>query len=105
MIRSKILSLRKKLFTLVLSNYIFIKIACQEAKTRQNTTYGFAPRTERCLVQSGCTFFSKTGAEELIERLVSFKNGEHNDLADVFSIFLMKIIEISIRPEPRITIF
>lgn len=47
------------------------------------------------LVHGGKILFPKQGAENLIQQLVRFGIEKHDDLADAFSILVLKIIEIS----------
>lgn len=56
------------------------------------------------LVQAGRVFFPNQGAEDLLQQLLGFGLEKHDDLADAFSLLLIKIMEINNRPEPRITI-
>jgi len=54
------------------------------------------------LMQSGKVYFPNEGAEELIQNLLGFGIERHDDLADAFSILMLKIIEIKNRPKPNI---
>lgn len=53
-------------------------------------------------IQSGHILFPKTGAEELIRQLVGFGKESHDDLADAFTIVILKLAEYIHRPAPRI---
>ena len=57
------------------------------------------------LMQAGRVYFPKQGAEDLIQQLLGFGLEKHDDLADAFSLLLLKIMEIKNRPEPKIWIF
>ncbi len=54
------------------------------------------------LIKSGKILFPKKGCEELISQLVGFGYEKHDDLADAFSILVLKILESSKGP-PIIT--
>jgi predicted phage terminase large subunit-like protein len=56
------------------------------------------------LIQQGKVLFPKHGAEELIEQLTGFGIEKHDDLADAFSLLLLKILEIDSEPQPMMTI-
>lgn len=56
------------------------------------------------LIQQGKVWFPKSGCEELISQLVGFGIEKHDDLADAFSMLLLKVLEKDSEPEPRITI-
>jgi len=56
------------------------------------------------LIKQGRVWFPRNGCEELISQLVGFGVEKHDDLADAFSLLLLKILERDSEPEPRITI-
>lgn len=45
------------------------------------------------LIQQGKVLFPRHGAEQLIEQLTGFGIEKHDDLADAFSLLLLKILE------------
>jgi hypothetical protein len=47
-------------------------------------------------------YFSSHGVEDLITQLTGFGIGKHDDLADVFSLLLIKIMEEDNAPQPGI---
>jgi predicted phage terminase large subunit-like protein len=57
------------------------------------------------LIQQGKVLFPKKGAEDLIQQLTGFGIERHDDLADAFSLLLLKIIEIDNVPEFDIEAF
>lgn len=56
------------------------------------------------LIQQGKVLFPKKGAEELILQLTGFGIERHDDLADAFSLLLIKIMELDSKPTPGIMI-
>lgn len=56
------------------------------------------------LIQQGKVLFPRKGAEELIQQLIGFGTEKHDDLADAFSLLLLKIIEKDNEPEPTLFI-
>lgn len=56
------------------------------------------------LIQQGKVWFPRTGAEELIEQLVGFGVERHDDLADAFSLLLLKVVEEDSEPKPGMMI-
>ncbi len=50
------------------------------------------------LIKSGKILFPKKGCEELIGQLTGFGYEKHDDLADAFSILVLKILESNIKP-------
>lgn len=48
-------------------------------------------------VQSGRVLFPRNGAEELIDQLVNFGIEKHDDLADAFSLLIIKALEARLR--------
>lgn len=57
------------------------------------------------LIQQGKVLFPpKQGAEELTLQLTGFGVEKHDDLADAFSLLLLKILEKDSEPEPNLTI-
>lgn len=56
------------------------------------------------LIQQGKVLFPRHGAEELIMQLTGFGIEKHDDLADAFSILLLKIIEEDNKVQPCITV-
>lgn len=56
------------------------------------------------LVQAGKVFFPDKGAEDLLQQLLGFGVEKYDDLADAFSLLILKIMEIKNQPEPRVTI-
>jgi len=57
------------------------------------------------MVHAGKVFFPEEGAEDLLQQLIGFGVEKYDDLADAFSLLILKIMEIKNQPEPRITIF
>lgn len=55
------------------------------------------------MIQDGRILFPRQGCEELIRQLTGFGIEKHDDLADAFSILILKIINDS-TPQPRMTI-
>lgn len=53
-------------------------------------------------IQSGAILFPKVGAEELIRQLVGFGKERHDDLADAFSIVVLKLSAYMYKPSPQI---
>jgi len=51
------------------------------------------------LVQGGKILFPKQGAGDLIQQLIGFGIEKHDDLADAFSLLLLKVMEIDNQPE------
>ncbi len=62
-----------------------ITIGRNDKATRLRLTTSF--------IKNGYVQFPKTGCEELIEQLIGFGKEKHDDLADAFSILVLKIIE------------
>jgi predicted phage terminase large subunit-like protein len=56
------------------------------------------------LIEQGKILFPRKGAEELISQLVGFGIEKHDDLADAFSLLILKILEIDNKPVPGIMI-
>lgn len=56
------------------------------------------------LIEQGKVLFPRHGAEDLVMQLTGFGIEKHDDLADAFSILLLKIIEEDNKVEPSITI-
>ncbi|MCL4354838.1 MAG: hypothetical protein M1607_03380 [Patescibacteria group bacterium] len=56
------------------------------------------------LIQQGKIVFPKKGAEELILQLTGFGIEKHDDLADAFSLLILKILEIDNKPVPRLVV-
>lgn len=56
------------------------------------------------LIQQGRVVFPRKGAEELISQLVGFGIEKHDDLADAFSLLLLKVLEKD-EGEPGIYIY
>lgn len=56
------------------------------------------------LIQQGKVLFPRHGAEELIMQLVGFGIEKHDDLADAFSLLLLKIMEEDNKGGPTVTI-
>ena len=56
------------------------------------------------LIQQGKVLFPKKGAEGLILQLTGFGIEKHDDLADAFSLLLIKIMELDSKPTPGIMI-
>lgn len=54
------------------------------------------------LIQQGKILFPKHGAEDLITQLTGFGIEKHDDLADAFSLLLLKIMEEDNTPQPGI---
>lgn len=54
------------------------------------------------IIQQGKVFFPRVGVENLINQLTGFGIEKHDDLADAFSLLLLKILEEVSKPEPRI---
>ena len=50
------------------------------------------------LIQQGKILFSKRGNEDLIQQLTGFGIEKHDDLADAFSLLLLKIVELDNKP-------
>lgn len=57
------------------------------------------------MVHKGKVLFPKEGAEDLLQQLTGFGVEKYDDLADAFSLLILKIMEIKNQPEPRLTIF
>lgn len=55
------------------------------------------------LIQQGEILFPRKGCEELINQLTGFGVERHDDLADAFSLLLLKVMELDNVPEPRVT--
>jgi predicted phage terminase large subunit-like protein len=56
------------------------------------------------LIQQGKVLFPRHGAEDLIMQLTGFGIEKHDDLADAFSLLLLKIIEEDNKAQPCITV-
>ncbi len=56
-------------------------------------------------IQSGSILFPKVGAEELIRQLVGFGKESHDDLADAFTIVILKLSEYMSKSSPRMWVF
>lgn len=56
------------------------------------------------LIKEGKVWFPREGAEELIAQLTGFGTEKHDDLADAFSLLMLKVLEKDSEPEPRITV-
>ena len=56
------------------------------------------------LIQNGTILFPRSGAKELIQQLTGFGREKHDDLADAFSILILKIIENMNDGEPDLFI-
>lgn len=56
------------------------------------------------LVRQGKVLFPRKGAEELIMQLTGFGVERHDDLADAFSLLLLKIMGLDNEPEPQLMI-
>jgi len=54
------------------------------------------------LIQQGKVLFPKHGAEDLIMQLTGFGIEKHDDLADAFSLLLLKIMEEDNTPQPGV---
>lgn len=54
-------------------------------------------------IQSGHILFPREGAEDLIRQLVGFGKESHDDLADAFTILILKLEEYIRQPVPSIT--
>jgi predicted phage terminase large subunit-like protein len=54
------------------------------------------------LIQQGKVMFPRYGAEELIQQLTGFSIEKHDDLADAFSLLLLKVLDLDNEPEPGI---
>lgn len=52
------------------------------------------------LIEQGKILFPKKGTEELISQLVGFGIEKHDDLADAFSLLILKILELDNQPTP-----
>lgn len=52
------------------------------------------------IIKQGKVWFPRYGAEELINQLTGFGIERHDDLADAFSLLLLKILEEDSRPSP-----
>ena len=55
-----------------------------------------------CMIEQGKILFPCKGAEELIEELVGFGIEKHDDLADAFSMLVLKVLEYDNRLIPGI---
>ncbi len=53
------------------------------------------------LIQNGTILFPRDGAKELIQQLVNFGKEKHDDLADAFSILIIKLMETINQGEPQ----
>ena len=56
------------------------------------------------LIKQGKVWFPRSGAEELIAQLTGFGTEKHDDLADAFSLLMLKILEKDSEGEPKITV-
>lgn len=56
------------------------------------------------LIQNGTIVFPRKGAEELINQLIGFGFEKHDDLADAFSILILKLMEQMNTDEPQLYI-
>lgn len=56
------------------------------------------------LIEQGKILFPKYGVEELISQLVGFGIEKHDDLADAFSLLILKVLEFDNKPIPGIMI-
>lgn len=56
------------------------------------------------LIQQGKVLFPRKGTEDLIMQLTGFGVEKHDDLADAFSLLLLKIMGLDNEPEPQIMI-
>lgn len=57
------------------------------------------------LIQQGKILFPRKGAETLVQQLTGFGIEKHDDLADAFSLLLLKILEVDNIPEWNFTVF
>jgi predicted phage terminase large subunit-like protein len=71
-----------------------VKVAGQDKRERLTLTTH--------LIKSGKIKFAKKGCEALISQLTSFGYEAHDDLADAFAILILKIMESSLKPRPKI---
>ena len=56
------------------------------------------------LIENGTILFPRHGAEELIQQLIDFDVGKHNDLVDAFTLLIGQTLKGN-EPMPRMTIF
>lgn len=56
------------------------------------------------LIRQGKILFPRNGAEDLIMQLTGFGVEKHDDLADAFSLLLLKIMGLDNKPEPQLMI-
>lgn len=54
------------------------------------------------LIQQGKVMFPRRGTEELIQQLTGFSIEKYDDLADAFSLLLLKVLDLDNEPEPGI---
>lgn len=57
------------------------------------------------LIQNGTILFPKIGAEGLITQLTGFGWEKHDDLADAFSLLILKVMEETYTTEPQLFIY
>ena len=74
-----------------------VKVAGQDKRERLSLTAH--------LIKSGKVKFPKKGCEMLISQLTYFGYEAHDDLADAFAILILKIMERSLRPRPKIRVY
>lgn len=55
------------------------------------------------LIQQGKVLFPRRGTEELIQQLTGFSIEKHDDLADAFSLLLLKVLDFDNQPQPGIS--
>lgn len=73
-----------------------VKVAGQDKRERLTLTTH--------LIKSGKIKFPKKGCETLISQLTFFGYEAHDDLADAFAILIIKIMERSLKPRPKIRV-
>lgn len=56
------------------------------------------------LIEQGKILFPRHGAEELIGQLVGFGIEKHDDLADAFSLLILKILELDNKPKSSVMV-